>query len=195
MGESLDGVEAEREKMKADRREVENQILYPDERDAPMNQTVIERYKRYVALVDLEKGPWDLSAGLPDAYRRIFQFENFKGVQKRALRLASSRAMAAYSEFFRDCCILPGSSCCSRGDLSQSSYCSHAVPSGCACLMRVGFLDQATALVASFYPIHHPFLCFFDVHVSVSFKCFQSIYSVVLVHELAVFRGDRDRGR
>ena len=100
MGESLDGVEAEREKMKADRREVENQILYPDERDAPVNQTVIERYKRYVALVDLEKGPWDLSAGLPDAYRRIFQFENFKGVQKRALRLASSRAMAAYSEFF-----------------------------------------------------------------------------------------------
>jgi hypothetical protein len=115
--------------MKADRREVENQILYPDERDAPVNQTVVERYKRYVALVDLEKGPWDLSAGLPDAYRRIFQFENFKGVQKRALRLASSRATASYSEF-RDCRTLPGwSSHCSRGDLPQSTQCFHAIPS------------------------------------------------------------------
>jgi hypothetical protein len=45
-GQDLEGLgstlnlEADREKMKAERRAVEDQILYPDERDSPANETV-----------------------------------------------------------------------------------------------------------------------------------------------------------
>jgi hypothetical protein len=38
------------------------------------------RYRRYVPLNDLERGPWDLSAGLPQVYKRLYQFDNFRGV-------------------------------------------------------------------------------------------------------------------
>jgi hypothetical protein len=42
------------------------------------------RYRRYVPLTDLERGPWDLSADLPQVYKRLYQFDNFRGVSYTA---------------------------------------------------------------------------------------------------------------
>ncbi len=56
---------------------------FPDEIDTPDDQKARERFARYRALQSFRASPWHPKENLPTDYSRIFQFENFSGVQRR----------------------------------------------------------------------------------------------------------------
>jgi hypothetical protein len=53
------------------RRQVEDQVLFPDEVDTPLNVTVQERYSKYSAVGDIEKHVWDETGDVPFEYREL----------------------------------------------------------------------------------------------------------------------------
>ena len=55
------------------RRQVEDQVLFPDEIDTPLSVPVQQRYSKYSAIGDIEKHVWDYTSDLPRDYKHIFQ--------------------------------------------------------------------------------------------------------------------------
>lgn len=62
-----------------------NDVQFPDEMDTPDDRAARERFARYRALQSFRSSPWHPKENLPREYSRIFQFENFSGVQRRIL--------------------------------------------------------------------------------------------------------------
>ncbi len=56
---------------------------FPDEIDTPVDRKARDRFARYRALQSFRSSPWHSKENLPLDYARIYQFENFPGVQKR----------------------------------------------------------------------------------------------------------------
>mmetsp|Transcript_15065 Transcript_15065/g.25107 ORF Transcript_15065/g.25107 Transcript_15065/m.25107 type:complete len:780 (-) Transcript_15065:312-2651(-) len=63
----------------------EGDAAFPDEVDTPHDVSARSRFARYRALQSFRGSPWHPQENLPSDYARIFQFENFAGVQKSAL--------------------------------------------------------------------------------------------------------------
>ena len=61
----------------------DSDMQFPDEKDTPMDQKARERFARYRALESFRSSPWHPKENLPADYSRIYQFENFPGVQRR----------------------------------------------------------------------------------------------------------------
>lgn len=57
---------------------------FPDEMDTPVDVKARERFARYRALQSFRASPWHPKENLPVDYSRIYQFENFAGVQRRS---------------------------------------------------------------------------------------------------------------
>ena len=66
------------------RRKVEDQVLFPDEVDTPLNVTVQDRYRKYAAVGDIERHVWDYTADLPGSYKQLYQFDNLKRTFRKA---------------------------------------------------------------------------------------------------------------
>eukprot|EP00762_Andalucia_godoyi_P000363 ANDGO_03148.mRNA.1 Pre-rRNA-processing protein TSR1 homolog len=79
------------EELEAERLEymqqVEDHEKFPDEVDTPFGQSCRMRFARYRGLKSFRFSKWDPMENLPRDYARIFQFENFKHSQSRALQL------------------------------------------------------------------------------------------------------------
>jgi pre-rRNA-processing protein TSR1 len=57
--------------------------MFPDEMDTPVDVSARKRFARYRALQSFRSSPWHPKENLPRDYARIFQFANFSGVQRR----------------------------------------------------------------------------------------------------------------
>eukprot|EP00605_Chrysophyceae_sp_TOSAG23-4_P001398 GSChrysophyteH1.ASY1.ANO1.1518.1 assembled CDS len=68
----------------------EDDMQFPDEKDTPVDQKARERFARYRALQSFRSSPWHPKENLPADYARIYQFENFAGVQRRVTADAKS---------------------------------------------------------------------------------------------------------
>ncbi|KAJ1918583.1 ribosome biogenesis protein tsr1 [Mycoemilia scoparia] len=69
-------------------KDTKNDMEFPDEVDTPLDQPARVRFARYRGLQSFRTSPWDPYENLPLDYARIFQFENFKKSQSKALQLA-----------------------------------------------------------------------------------------------------------
>lgn len=67
-----------------------NDQQFPDEMDTPDDRAARERFAKYRALQSFRSSPWHPKENLPREYSRIFQFENFAGVQRRVLAKAKA---------------------------------------------------------------------------------------------------------
>lgn len=63
---------------------------FPDEVNTPLDVPARQRFARYRALQSFRSSPWHPKENLPQDYARIFQFENFAGIQRRHVNEASS---------------------------------------------------------------------------------------------------------
>ena len=63
----------------------DSDVQFPDEMDTPDDRAARERFAKYRALQSFRSSPWHPKENLPREYARIFQFENFSGVQRRIL--------------------------------------------------------------------------------------------------------------
>jgi len=70
-----------------------NDLQFPDEMDTPDDRAARERFARYRALQSFRSSPWHPKENLPREYSRIFQFENFSGVQRRMLAAPKAAEM------------------------------------------------------------------------------------------------------
>ena len=68
----------------------DNDQQFPDEMDTPDDRAARERFAKYRALQSFRSSPWHAKENLPREYSRIFQFENFAGVQRRVLAKAKA---------------------------------------------------------------------------------------------------------
>ena len=64
--------------------------VFPDEMDTPVDVSARKRFARYRALQSFRSSPWHAKENLPRDYARIFQFANFSGVQRRAVGQAKA---------------------------------------------------------------------------------------------------------
>ena len=74
--------QAEKQRLRA---LADSDVQFPDEMDTPDDRAARERFAKYRALQSFRSSPWHPKENLPRDYSRIFQFENFSGVQRRIL--------------------------------------------------------------------------------------------------------------
>ncbi|EFC46221.1 DUF663 domain-containing protein [Naegleria gruberi] len=67
------------------RKEMKNEMDYPDEVDTPLDIPARVRFQKYRGLKSFRSSPWDAEENLPLDYSRIFRFKNFQTSQKLAL--------------------------------------------------------------------------------------------------------------
>ncbi|GJQ09281.1 hypothetical protein GpartN1_g1072.t1 [Galdieria partita] len=67
------------------RDEMKDELLFPDERDTPLDQPARERFRKYRGLDSLANSEWDAEQYLPPEYKRIFKFVNFDAFRKKQL--------------------------------------------------------------------------------------------------------------
>ncbi|KUF79469.1 Pre-rRNA-processing protein TSR1 [Phytophthora nicotianae] len=67
------------------RKDEEENMTFPDEVDAPVDQPARVRFARYRGMKSLRTSAWDPKESLPSDYARLFQFEDFAMVQRLAL--------------------------------------------------------------------------------------------------------------
>jgi pre-rRNA-processing protein TSR1 len=70
---------------KLTRRQAQEDMMFPDEMDTPFDEPARQRFARYRALQSFRSSPWHPKENLPADYSRIFQFEDFNGMQRRIL--------------------------------------------------------------------------------------------------------------
>jgi len=87
MDEDLTEEERINEMMRAikARKEMKNEMEYPDEVDTPLDIPARIRFQKYRGLKSFRSSPWDAEENLPLDYSRIFRFRNFQRSQKLAL--------------------------------------------------------------------------------------------------------------
>ena len=64
-------------------RQLADEVEFPDEIDTPQDVAARVRFARYRALQSFRSSPWHPKENLPPMYSRIFQLEDFLGMQKR----------------------------------------------------------------------------------------------------------------
>ncbi|EGZ27954.1 hypothetical protein PHYSODRAFT_554279 [Phytophthora sojae] len=67
------------------RKDEEENMSFPDEVDAPVDQPARVRFARYRGMKSLRTSAWDPKESLPSDYARLFQFADFAMVQRLAL--------------------------------------------------------------------------------------------------------------
>ncbi|KAG2377712.1 hypothetical protein C9374_008797 [Naegleria lovaniensis] len=67
------------------RKELKNEMDYPDEVETPLDVPARVRFQKYRGLKSFRSSPWDPEENLPIDYSRIFRFKNFMVSQKVAL--------------------------------------------------------------------------------------------------------------
>lgn len=67
------------------RKEMKNEMDYPDEVETPLDVPARVRFQKYRGLKSFRSSPWDPEENLPLDYSRIFRFKNFIVSQKVAL--------------------------------------------------------------------------------------------------------------
>jgi len=78
----------DKEELEKLRNEMKDELLFPDERDTPLDQPARERFRKYRGLASLANSEWDnADQELPLEYKRIFQFANFVAFRKKHLEL------------------------------------------------------------------------------------------------------------
>lgn len=83
------------------KREEKEQMEFPDEVDAPSNMAAKTRFARYRGLKSLRTSAWDPKESLPTDYARLFQFEDFAMVQRRAIERGKNAEQAIRAEYRR----------------------------------------------------------------------------------------------
>ena len=73
-------------------REEQDDAEFPDEIDTPMDVPARTRFQRYRGLRSFRTSPWDPYENLPRDYARIFQFDDFKRVERNVKRRTESDA-------------------------------------------------------------------------------------------------------
>jgi len=92
-GSMLDGPyiggsgQAEKQRLRA---LADSDAQFPDEMDTPIDQKARERFARFRAMQSFRSSQWHPKENLPGDYSRIYQFENFSGVQKNIATEAQS---------------------------------------------------------------------------------------------------------
>ena len=66
-------------------KDAEEDLLFPDEVDTPMDLAASVRFQKYRGLKSFKNTPWDVKENLPLEMARIFQFQNFNATKKRVL--------------------------------------------------------------------------------------------------------------
>ena len=67
------------------RQQASDDQVFPDEMDTPHDVSARVRFARYRALQSFRTSPWHPKENLPVSYSRIFQFEDFMGMQRRSV--------------------------------------------------------------------------------------------------------------
>ena len=67
------------------RQQASDDQVFPDEMDTPHDVSARVRFARYRALQSFRSSPWHPKENLPVSYSRIFQFEDFLGMQRRSV--------------------------------------------------------------------------------------------------------------
>ncbi|KAK2464166.1 hypothetical protein APHAL10511_003623 [Amanita phalloides] len=90
----LDQEEEERQlrKWRNRKREEEDDLAFPDEVDTPQEQPARVRFQRYRGLRSFRTSPWDPFENLPRDYARIFQFEDFRRMERTIRKCAEAEA-------------------------------------------------------------------------------------------------------
>ncbi|TRM70138.1 hypothetical protein BD626DRAFT_390775 [Schizophyllum amplum] len=86
--EELDAEEEEKQlaSWRSRDREEEDDAAFPDEVDTPRDVPARTRFQRYRGLRSFRTSPWDPYENLPRDYARIFQFDDFKRVERNVKR-------------------------------------------------------------------------------------------------------------
>ncbi|KAL1680545.1 hypothetical protein EV122DRAFT_207682 [Schizophyllum commune] len=92
--EDLDAEEEEKQlaSWRSREREEQDDAAFPDEVDTPQDVPARTRFQRYRGLRSFRTSPWDPYENLPRDYARIFQFDDFKRVERNVKRRTESDA-------------------------------------------------------------------------------------------------------
>lgn len=74
-----------------------DELLFPDEKDTPVNQPARDRFQRYRGLSSFRSSPWDPKESLPVDYARVYGLPNFQKAQARILAEAALAEKALLS--------------------------------------------------------------------------------------------------
>eukprot|EP01135_Chromosphaera_perkinsii_P008124 Nk52_evm40s1129 gene=Nk52_evmTU40s1129 len=80
-------------------KDAEEDLLFPDEVDTPMDMAASVRFQKYRGMKSFKNTPWDPKENLPTDMARIFQFRNFDATKKRVLSQLDGVSAGTY------CCI------------------------------------------------------------------------------------------
>ncbi|KAL1746445.1 hypothetical protein HDZ31DRAFT_81238 [Schizophyllum fasciatum] len=95
--EDLDAEEEEKQlaSWRSRDREEQDDAAFPDEVDTPQDVPARTRFQRYRGMRSFRTSPWDPYENLPRDYARIFQFDDFKRVERNVKRRTESDATGA----------------------------------------------------------------------------------------------------
>lgn len=94
-------VDEEEEEKEEEEGEVDKQkmaaedLQFPDEMQTPSDESARRRFVKYRSLQSFRSSPWHPKENLPTDYAKVFQFENFSGLQRK---LVDQRGPADDSE-------------------------------------------------------------------------------------------------
>ena len=81
-------------------REEQDDAAFPDEVDTPQDVPARTRFQRYRGLRSFRTSPWDPYENLPRDYARIFQFDDFKRVERNVKRRTEADAAGVQVSVF-----------------------------------------------------------------------------------------------
>eukprot|EP01051_Picozoa_sp_SAG22_P013631 SAG22_NODE_1549_length_4150_cov_2.766477_2_plen_795_part_00 len=83
--EDYDATDVEAARQERREAAAEDDAIFPDEMDTPLEGLARERFARYRGMKSFRSSPWDPKESLPQLYARIFEFRNINLAKKRIL--------------------------------------------------------------------------------------------------------------